>query len=217
MATLKLGALLIRTLAKPVANSLKSQTKNSDLFRKFCIGLAQKSHRYEMKMKMNFLGYEKERIRPLSESRAVELGANFLGESLIFMVAAGVIGFEAYRSNTKAKDRVDYVNEAIEDFRNLSIAYQDERQKNVELLAQLQKKIDDLVNVSEASTELLQTVVSHMEFKSDGEGAGGNATLRVSSERDLETLKEEVDHAKSLLLKINASRPEAEPQSPKST
>lgn len=135
--------------------------------------------------------------------RAVELGSNFLGEALIFAVAASVIGFEAYRSSTKAKDRVDYVNDAIEDFRKMNSTYQEEREKTTELLEQLRKKIDELSTVSKASTDLLQTVVSHMSFSPNESGAGGNASLRVSSENDLKALKEEVEHAKTLLLKIN--------------
>lgn len=68
-----------------------------------------------MTLKMKFLGYKKEVIRPLndarythwlarddlfllnSSTRAVEAGANFLSEAFIFSVAAAVIIAESWR------------------------------------------------------------------------------------------------------------------------
>ena len=45
-------------------------------------------------------------IRPLSEARAIDLGANFASEAFIFMVAAGLLVFERWWSRRKetAKD-----------------------------------------------------------------------------------------------------------------
>ncbi|ORZ01007.1 optic atrophy 3 protein-domain-containing protein [Syncephalastrum racemosum] len=114
MSTLKLGSLLIRTLAKPVATSIKTQAKQHPAFREFCIGVAQQSHKLEMTLKMKFLGYKKEVIRPLNDARAVEAGANFLSESFVFGVAASIIIAEQWRSHYTAKERRNYVDDALE-------------------------------------------------------------------------------------------------------
>ncbi|CAG8327885.1 unnamed protein product [Penicillium salamii] len=45
------------------------------------------------------------RIRPLSESKAIESGANFISESFLFMVAGGLILFESWRSRNKESTR----------------------------------------------------------------------------------------------------------------
>ncbi|KAJ5183791.1 hypothetical protein N7492_001407 [Penicillium capsulatum] len=49
------------------------------------------------------------RIRPLSESKAIESGANFISESFLFLVAGGLIVFESWRSRRKESTRRETV------------------------------------------------------------------------------------------------------------
>lgn len=56
----------------------------------------------------------KVKIRPLSDARAIELGANFFSEAFIFMVAVGLLLTENYRSSRKANTRRDEVQERLE-------------------------------------------------------------------------------------------------------
>ena len=95
MPLIKLGYLLIRTVAKPVANLLKQQTKNHTGFRTICVRLAQTYHRSEIKMSRRLGGASKAvteaAVRPLDEQKAIEVGANFLGETLVFIVAGTVL------------------------------------------------------------------------------------------------------------------------------
>lgn len=44
-------------------------------------------------------------IRPLSESKAIESGANFISETFLFLVAGGLIVFESWRSRRKEATR----------------------------------------------------------------------------------------------------------------
>ncbi|KAJ3105568.1 hypothetical protein HDU97_007910 [Phlyctochytrium planicorne] len=113
MATIKIGTLLIRTLAKPIANSIKNQAKNHPRFKRFCINVAQTYHSIEETLKMRFFDYKITAIRPLNEAKAVELGASFISESLLFGVAGFTIVFEAWRSSRKASSRVLSVDESI--------------------------------------------------------------------------------------------------------
>ncbi|KAF2222396.1 optic atrophy 3-like protein [Elsinoe ampelina] len=55
----------------------------------------------------------KPKIRPLSESRAIELGANFVSEAFIFGVAVGVIFFERWWSRQKDAAKDEHVVERI--------------------------------------------------------------------------------------------------------
>ncbi|KAI9293493.1 OPA3-domain-containing protein [Neoconidiobolus thromboides FSU 785] len=207
MATLKLGALVVRTLAKPVANSLKNQTKNSDLFKSFCIGIAQSYHRIDMKLKMNFLGYEKERIRPLSDSRAVELGSNFLSEFLIFSVAAGIIGYEAYRSKVNASTRKVYVDDAIDDFKSHYDEYQLERKKNHETLIELQKQVHQLSSLNEINTKLLYSFINSLNSNNDKSESSKDILKEV--EKAKEALDVIEKQRKELLDKDKKSEPKA--------
>src|SRR5438045_199066 len=45
------------------------------------------------------------RIRPLSEAKAIDTGANFISEAFLFMVAGGLIVFESFRSRRKENNR----------------------------------------------------------------------------------------------------------------
>jgi hypothetical protein len=56
----------------------------------------------------------KVKIRPLSDARAIELGANFFSEAFIFMVAVGLILLENWRSSRKSSQRRDEISERIE-------------------------------------------------------------------------------------------------------
>ena len=53
------------------------------------------------------------RIRPLSESKAIESGANFISETFLFLVAGGLIVFESWRSRRKESSRREGVDERL--------------------------------------------------------------------------------------------------------
>ena len=55
----------------------------------------------------------KPRIRPLSEAKAVETGANFISETFLFGVAAGLILFESWRSRRKETSRREDVADRL--------------------------------------------------------------------------------------------------------
>ncbi|KAF8245887.1 hypothetical protein K440DRAFT_462671, partial [Wilcoxina mikolae CBS 423.85] len=167
---LKLSALVIRTLAKPIATRIKSQAAEHPSFRKICVSIAQRLHRIDMRLRLGLLrdtsanlekaeaaekkrrvdetlrkmkeaetlhdrvrsdvpvsplhaAKEKEkeggkvvapRIRPLSERKAIDAGANFISEAFLFAVAGGLILFENVRSRRKEASRRDTVRERLE-------------------------------------------------------------------------------------------------------
>jgi optic atrophy 3 protein len=57
----------------------------------------------------------KPRIRPLSEQKAIETGANFVAETFIFAVGIGVIVFEQWRQRRKAKNARDDIREDLDE------------------------------------------------------------------------------------------------------
>ncbi|GJE88107.1 OPA3 domain-containing protein [Phanerochaete sordida] len=110
MASAKLATLVIRTLAKPISNQIKTQVKQHETFRNICVGLAQRMHRGEIQLRMRLLGESPKHVRPLSETRAIENGANALAEGFLFSVAAALILAETWRSsrnNSKRREDVD--------------------------------------------------------------------------------------------------------------
>ncbi|CAO3677669.1 unnamed protein product [Umbelopsis ramanniana] len=160
MSTLKLGALLVRTLAKPVANSIKTQAKQHATFRDFCINVAQISHRMEMNMKMKFLGYRKEVIRPLNDTKAIEAGANFLSESFIFGVAATIILAENWRSRVSARDRRNLVDDSLEKLETETNTLRESIQTMQSGQASLQSRLEEATQENEQLRKMLDEILS---------------------------------------------------------
>ncbi|CAK7913427.1 hypothetical protein CAAN1_20S01134 [[Candida] anglica] len=110
---LKLTSLLVRTVAKPIATTLKAQAKDHDLFKNACIRIAQTVHSTDLRLRMKLLGESKIKIRPLNDKKAIENGANLLSEFFIFSVAGSLILYESYRSRKKAANERDAVADDI--------------------------------------------------------------------------------------------------------
>ncbi|KAH9069333.1 optic atrophy 3 protein-domain-containing protein [Lactarius deliciosus] len=135
MATVKIGTLLIRvklsntpqlqctknltnpqTLAKPISTRIKTQAREHERFRNLCVSLAQTLYRYEVRMRTGLLGEAPtaRHLRPLSETRAIENGANFLAEGFLFAVAAALVVGESWRSSRSETRRRADVGDALE-------------------------------------------------------------------------------------------------------
>ncbi|KAG7095602.1 hypothetical protein E1B28_006331 [Marasmius oreades] len=157
MATAKIATLVIRTLAKPISSQIKNQAKQHETFRTFCVGLAQRMHRTEVKLRTNILGEPAKHIRPLSEQRAIESGANALAEGFLFTVAAVLIIGESWRSSRNQSKRRDNVDDKLEDLDNrvaevatqfnglvsqMEEQLEEERRRNDELSRILQRMVE---------------------------------------------------------------------------
>jgi len=88
------------------------------------------------------------RIRPLSESKAIETGANFISETFLFLVAAGVVVFESWRSRRKESSRREGIDERLEDLEK-------ERAEMKASIDLLQSEIATLTQKSIAATRAL--------------------------------------------------------------
>ncbi|ALC46107.1 CG13601 [Drosophila busckii] len=105
----KLGVLAIKQISKPIANVLKSNAKSSPLFRKYvCMPPAQFYNWVEVKTKMWALNLGRPvTVPPLNEAMAIELGANLLGEFIIFAIGAGLLIFEYSRQSIKENKKTE--------------------------------------------------------------------------------------------------------------
>jgi hypothetical protein len=101
----QLGYLFVRTIAKPVATAIKNRMKHHPKFKKGCVSMAQAYHRWERKMKVNMMGIQVANVQPLSEEKAIELGANMLSESILFTIAGTMIYVDFTRRSIKEKEK----------------------------------------------------------------------------------------------------------------
>lgn len=130
---------------------------------------------------MTFLGYKVEAIRPLNDARAVEIGANFLGEAILFSVAGSLIILENARSRMNARDRKNYIDDSID---NLMLATEELREELKELSVSSEKRIDELQNENQVLKKTLHEILdvslrlrNHAPFTGQeigiGDAAGG--------------------------------------------
>ncbi|KAJ1667767.1 hypothetical protein IW140_001320 [Coemansia sp. RSA 1813] len=159
MSSFKIASLLFRTLSKPVANALKQQAKSHNVFRALCINVAQIAHRTEMTWKMNILGYKKEKIRPLNDARAIDAGANFLGEAFIFGVALSLIFAEQMRSRNQAQRRRDAVDDRLDDVERSVRGFQDDVRELQQQRDRLAVQVDGLAEEAAGLSTILMHVL----------------------------------------------------------
>jgi hypothetical protein len=78
------------------------------------------------------------RIRPLSEAKAIESGANFISETFLFIVAGGLILFESLRRDRKEKGKDADVMERLEEL-------QKQREEDKEKIELLESELNSLL------------------------------------------------------------------------
>ncbi|KII89453.1 hypothetical protein PLICRDRAFT_109425 [Plicaturopsis crispa FD-325 SS-3] len=158
MATVKLATLLVRTIAKPISAQIKNQAKQHDRFRGFCISLAQRLYRGEVRLRTYMLGEPAKHIRPLSETRAIENGANALAEGFMFTVAAGLILGETWRSSRNQSKRRDDVDDQLEELtgglKELNNKVEGFASAYAERLEEEKRRNDELARILERVVEI---------------------------------------------------------------
>jgi hypothetical protein len=101
---IKLGGLIVRTMTKPLAKMVKTSSKNHPHLNSICHYLGQEQHRLLIQFHMGYRGVSNYVIKELPPDQAVEKGADFIGEVMIFSVAVAVASFEYQRSSIKSKE-----------------------------------------------------------------------------------------------------------------
>ncbi|MEQ2170802.1 Optic atrophy 3 protein [Goodea atripinnis] len=110
----KLLYLGVRQMSKPVANRIKAGARRSEFFKTYiCLPPAQLYHWIEMRTKMRIMGFKGATIKPLNEEAAAELGAELLGEAIIFFIGGGCMVLEYGRQAANARRKEEELNETI--------------------------------------------------------------------------------------------------------
>lgn len=99
----KVGILAVRTVSKPVANSVKGYAKDHAGFRSVCAATGQTWHQIVSRVNIRLLGHRVSKVKQLPEDEAVTKGADFFGELLIYMVSVGGVMAEVARSSKESQ------------------------------------------------------------------------------------------------------------------
>lgn len=122
----KFAALVVKTLAKPVANRIKARAAENATFRTICVAIGRKVNQWSLQMQIWASGHKpvavrgrvgrgsrakrgasgltggRGQIKELSETKAVNRGAEVVGEFIIFSIGGGAVVAEYV--HRKAKD-----------------------------------------------------------------------------------------------------------------
>ncbi|XP_005534009.1 PREDICTED: optic atrophy 3 protein [Pseudopodoces humilis] len=127
----KLLTLGARQLSRPLAARIKAGARASPFFRTYiCLPPAQLYHWVEMRTKMRLLGFRGAAVKPLNEEAAAELGAELLGEALVFGVGGLCLYLEYLRQAGQSRRREEHLEQTLSDLR--------------QGLEQLQRDLDEL-------------------------------------------------------------------------
>jgi hypothetical protein len=109
----KVSFLFLKTAAKQVAKTLKSYAERpeSKLLHQFCLRTGQLYNRVHIDAAVRAEGLTCKNIKALQDKEAMKAGTEFLGESFIFMIGAGIYYVEHLRS-TQKKESADRKKEA---------------------------------------------------------------------------------------------------------
>lgn len=144
------------------------------------------------------------RIRPLSEAKAIDSGANFIAETFLFIVAGGLILLEAWRRDRKDKKQDADVNQKLEEA-------EIEREEMKVQMALLKEEIDALLKKKPFDSAAARTRIeatTHAETLQHKEEKE-KAKLAEQSPEVVDAPKEEA--IKSGEVKKTAESPKAAP------
>nr|XP_057936198.1 optic atrophy 3 protein homolog [Doryrhamphus excisus] len=110
----KLLYLGVKQMSKPIANRIKAGARRSDFFRSYiCLPPAQIYHWIEMRTKMRIMGFRGSTIKPLNEEAAAELGAELLGETVVFLIGGGCMVLEYSRQSANSRRKEEELTETL--------------------------------------------------------------------------------------------------------
>lgn len=114
----KLLTLGARQLSRPLAARIKRGARASPFFRSYvCMPPAQLYHWVEMKAKMRLMGFRGATVKPLNEDVAAELGAELLGEAIVFGVGGLCVYLEYARQAGQARRKEEEQAAILRDLR----------------------------------------------------------------------------------------------------
>lgn len=156
------------------------------------MGLAQGMYRAEVNLRTSLLGEPAKHIRPLSETKAIENGANALAEGFLFGVAALLIVSETWRSSRSSSKRRDSVDEQLEELRtkitalsekmdNATKDYSEERQRNDELTRILERIVEIGLRGGWAEFENTPLAIPRIELVSPSQRSRAQSASSSSS------------------------------------
>ncbi|CAF0712957.1 unnamed protein product [Brachionus calyciflorus] len=141
----KLGALLAKQIAKPLSKILKQKAVNSEAFRtRVILPVANIYHKFDITLRMRVLGLgSPDKVPPMTEKAAIDLGGDILAEFFVFGTAAGLILFEYFRQSSNTKTKSDAFEQKVIDMEKTLEDYMKKSSENNQRILEMSKFMQD--------------------------------------------------------------------------
>ncbi|KNC84707.1 hypothetical protein SARC_03081 [Sphaeroforma arctica JP610] len=103
----------VRQLSKPVAATIKSSVIEHPVLRGIIVRAAQSFHRLDLRIRLRWQGAKATNIKPLSEAKALQTGADVFSELFVYGIASTVLLYEYKRSSEKEANKDRQLAEAL--------------------------------------------------------------------------------------------------------
>ena len=116
----KLFYLIIKQVSRPISKRMKLLALQSEFFRKYiCVPPANAYNWVVTNVRIRTMGSEgKVKVLKLTEEKAIELGAELIGELTIFTTSTILIAAEYSRQSKKAQAKEEAQNENLRNLRS---------------------------------------------------------------------------------------------------
>ncbi|VDI49193.1 Hypothetical predicted protein [Mytilus galloprovincialis] len=149
----KLATLLINQFTRPVVESVSQSAKHYPNVRAGFIRVAQRYHSIYFTSKSKALGFVLKEVKPLSEDRAIDLGARLLGELIVYGISAGLLLFEYNRQTLNDKIKAEFIKFEL-------AKHEDKIKANRRTIESLIKQMFELENENKSLESKLKLICS---------------------------------------------------------
>ncbi|KAF2072498.1 hypothetical protein CYY_006185 [Polysphondylium violaceum] len=115
---LKVGSLVIKSLAKPFSKQIKFAAAKSPIFHANIISMARLWYKVDLKLS-KFSGDTTRKPLELNVNAAIDLGAEMLSEAFLLAVALSLLVLENKRSSAKDQKKEEALAQKFTDLENI--------------------------------------------------------------------------------------------------
>lgn len=152
----KVVSLVIRMFTRPVSNYLKNSLKykhdHHPYIKLQILNLGQFYHRIQIKIQRRLMNLSSNDsyVKPLSDDKALESGAEFIGEIIAYgtLFVWGIYEINKYNEDAKAKDL-----KQAEVFGNINLKIEGLAAKHEDLVDRLDRELNKRRDVEDKSTD----------------------------------------------------------------
>ncbi|KAF4677079.1 Optic atrophy 3 protein [Perkinsus chesapeaki] len=183
----KVGAALLKTLAKPVSSRIQSLARTDDFWRGKTVALGQALNVVSRQITRIADDNKTRRAIPaLKDDAALDWGATFIGESFVFGVTTLIIISEYQRAAKKDREHELHKRIKREEWEAQRLRDIAERERRLQCLENHIEFLERKVNYVAVEQERLSNIMMARDRRDQAEGRGRDLTSEESLERLIE-------------------------------